>query len=162
VTRIVDFLKHNAIALAALFVALGGTSYAAIAIPRDSIGARQLRNGAVTSSKIRAGAISPRKLSANSFGGRILEFAEIDTDGAVAASDPKGVKTANWDEGTGGSVIFPRRIPTDCYPLASGASSISPTLGEPASVGASVSAGGLVGIAYSAPIPVTLAIICPR
>ncbi len=80
-TRTLGFLKHNAIALAALFVALGGTSYAAIAIPKNSVGSRQLRNGAVTASKIHSGAITPGKLSSKSFGGRILYFAEIDHNG---------------------------------------------------------------------------------
>ncbi len=71
-TRIVGYLKHNAIAIAALFIALGGTSYAAVAIPKDSVGSPQLRKGAVTSSKIHSGAITPGKLSSRSFGGRIL------------------------------------------------------------------------------------------
>lgn len=36
----------------ALFVALGGASYAVTALPRDSVGARQLRPGAVTPAKL--------------------------------------------------------------------------------------------------------------
>ncbi|HEY2355674.1 MAG TPA: hypothetical protein VGH79_12330 [Gaiellaceae bacterium] len=41
------------IALVALFVALGGTSYAAItALPKNSVGAKQLKDGAVTAAKI--------------------------------------------------------------------------------------------------------------
>lgn len=161
-TRITTFFKHNAIALAALFIALGGTSYAAIAIPRNSVGARQLRRGAVTSSKIHSGAITPRKLSGRSFGGRILDFAEIEDNGAVVVSDPKGAKTKDWNRNTGGSVVFPGTIPASCYPLAGAASPIAPTLGQPASVGASIGGRNLVGIAYSAPVPVTLAIICAR
>ncbi|HET9125669.1 MAG TPA: hypothetical protein VFN65_12380, partial [Solirubrobacteraceae bacterium] len=76
-TRTIEFLKHNAIALAALFVALGGTSYAAIALPKNSVGVRQLRPGAVTSRKIRVGAITPGKLAGRSFGGRILYLVSI-------------------------------------------------------------------------------------
>lgn len=162
-TRIVGFLKQNTIALAALFVALGGTSYAAVAMPKNSVGSRQLRKGAVTSTKIHSGAITPGKLSSKGFGGRILGFAEIDDDGAVAASDPKGVKTKDWNANSGGSVIFPRSIPSDCYPLAGAASTFAPTIGgAPASVGASIGGQNLVGIAYSIPVPVTLAIICAR
>ena len=37
----------------ALFVALGGTAYAATNLPRNSVGTRELRDGAVTSAKIR-------------------------------------------------------------------------------------------------------------
>jgi hypothetical protein len=162
VTRIVAFLKHNVIALAALFVALGGTSYAAIAIPRNSVGTRQLRRSAVTATKIHSGAITPGKLSSRSFGGRILDFAEIDTNGAVAVSDPRGAKTKYWNPNTGGAVVFSGVIPARCYPLAGAASTLGPTLDPPVSVGASIGMRGLVGIAYSAPVPVTLVVICPR
>jgi hypothetical protein len=46
------------ISLVALFVALGGTSYAAIRLPKNSIGTKQLKDGAVTRSKISSGTIS--------------------------------------------------------------------------------------------------------
>jgi hypothetical protein len=48
------FLRRNAIALLALFVALGGTSVAAssVLLPRNSVGTAQLRNGAVTKRKL--------------------------------------------------------------------------------------------------------------
>ena len=39
------------ISLIALFVALGGTTYAATSLPANSVGTRQLKNGAVTSKK---------------------------------------------------------------------------------------------------------------
>jgi hypothetical protein len=42
----------NVTATAALFVALGGVSYAAIRLPPGSVGTRQIRDGAVTRSKI--------------------------------------------------------------------------------------------------------------
>jgi len=50
------------ISVVALFVALGGTSYAALRIPRNSVGTIQLRNGAVIDSKIRNGTILGKKL----------------------------------------------------------------------------------------------------
>jgi Collagen triple helix repeat (20 copies) len=50
----------NAIALAALFVALGGSSYAALSLPRGSVGTTQLRAGAVTSAKVRDGSLLSR------------------------------------------------------------------------------------------------------
>ena len=46
--KTLTFIRHNAIALTALFVALGGTSYAAFSLPAGSVGTKQLRNGAVT------------------------------------------------------------------------------------------------------------------
>jgi hypothetical protein len=47
------FVRRNAIALVALFVALGGTSYAAIKLPANSVGTKQLRANAVTGAKVR-------------------------------------------------------------------------------------------------------------
>ena len=40
------------IAWLALFVALGGTTYAAVSLPRNSVGAKQLRKHAVTYAKL--------------------------------------------------------------------------------------------------------------
>ncbi len=45
------------VSLIALAVALGGTGYAVVAIPRDSVGTAQLRNSAVTSKKVRNGSL---------------------------------------------------------------------------------------------------------
>jgi hypothetical protein len=42
----------NVAATAALLLALGGTSYAAFSLPRDSVGPRQIRTGAVHSRQI--------------------------------------------------------------------------------------------------------------
>jgi hypothetical protein len=46
------YLKRHHIGLLALFIAIGGTSYAAVKLPRNSVGTAQLRKGAVTSSKL--------------------------------------------------------------------------------------------------------------
>jgi hypothetical protein len=45
----------NAAATIALFVALGGTSYAALSLPAGSVGTKQLKNGAVTKAKLARG-----------------------------------------------------------------------------------------------------------
>src|SRR4051812_49405708 len=48
------FLRHNTIALLALFIALGGTTFAAAnALPRNSVGTKQLKKNAVTGVKIK-------------------------------------------------------------------------------------------------------------
>ncbi len=53
-----------AVSLIALFVALGGTSYAAItSLPKNSVGAPQLKNNAVTGPKIKNGAITAAKIN---------------------------------------------------------------------------------------------------
>jgi hypothetical protein len=58
-----DYLKRHHVGIIALFVALGGTTYAATQLPAGSVGSSQLRAGAVTSAKIQNGAVTPAKLS---------------------------------------------------------------------------------------------------
>jgi hypothetical protein len=60
-------LKHPATAIAALalVVALGGTTYAATSLPRNSVGTKQLKNSAVASSKIKNGAVTAGKINTN-------------------------------------------------------------------------------------------------
>jgi hypothetical protein len=53
----------NITATLALFIALGGTGYAAITLPRNSVGAKQIRNKAVGSSEIRDRAVRLRDIS---------------------------------------------------------------------------------------------------
>src|SRR5436190_2214597 len=52
--RILGYVRRHHLALIALFIALGGTSVAAtqLVLPRNSVGTRQLKNGAVTKKKI--------------------------------------------------------------------------------------------------------------
>jgi hypothetical protein len=50
--RAVAHLRRNAIAYLALGVALGGTSYAALRLPANSVGTKQIKKRAVTLSKI--------------------------------------------------------------------------------------------------------------
>lgn len=52
-----------AVSLLALFVALGGTSYAAVGLPKNSVGAKQLMKNAVTSPKIKDHAVSAVKIN---------------------------------------------------------------------------------------------------
>jgi len=52
--RALSHVKSNLVGYLALFVALGGTSYAAVSLPKNSVGTQQLKNGAVTGSKVKA------------------------------------------------------------------------------------------------------------
>jgi hypothetical protein len=47
----------NVIASLALFIALGGASYAAVQIPKASVGTKQLKRNAVTSPKVKPGSL---------------------------------------------------------------------------------------------------------
>src|SRR4051794_34604596 len=53
----------NVLATLALFVALGGTAYAALALPGGRVGTAQLRQGAVTGTKVRPGTLSTTDLA---------------------------------------------------------------------------------------------------
>ena len=57
------------VACIALTVALGGTSYAAIKLPRNSVGAKQLKRNAVTSPKVKNNAITSLKVKNNAITG---------------------------------------------------------------------------------------------
>lgn len=77
----------------ALIVALGGTSYAVTALPRNSVGAKQLKPDAVSSAKVRNGS-----LRANDFAKSQLP------SGAPGAIGPKGDPGAKGDAGPPGLV----------------------------------------------------------
>jgi len=68
------------VALCALFVALAGASYA-LTLPRDSVGPRQLRTHAVTSTKLGTGAVTARALRDGAVSGRKIR------SGSVLTSD---------------------------------------------------------------------------
>lgn len=54
------------IAVLALFVALGGTSYAVKSLPKNSVSAKQLKKNAVTSKKIKSNAVTAKKIKKGS------------------------------------------------------------------------------------------------
>lgn len=76
-TRLLQRIRINLVAYLALFVALGGTSYAALSLPANSVGSRQLRNGAVTSNKVANGSITPVKLNNGTIGGSVRHWAVV-------------------------------------------------------------------------------------
>lgn len=71
----------NVTASLALFVALGGSSYAALTLPRNSVGENQIRSGAVHSSEIANRTIALADIS---------KGAQRSLRGAVGATGPAG------------------------------------------------------------------------
>jgi hypothetical protein len=47
----------NVMATIAVFIALGGASYAATQLPKNSVGSNQIKKGAVTGAKVRSGSL---------------------------------------------------------------------------------------------------------
>ena len=87
----------NVTATMALVVALGGTSYAAVALPKNSVGSGQLRPGAVAKTDIRANAVTSGKvknfsLLAKDFKAGQLPAGAKGATGAAGAAGPVGPK----------------------------------------------------------------------
>ena len=62
-SRIRSHLSYaNVVATGALFVALGGTSYAVTQLPRNSVTAKQIRSAAVGPSELRTGAVRSKAI----------------------------------------------------------------------------------------------------
>ena len=155
--KTIGHLRANAIAYLALFVALGGTGYAAVSIPAGSVGTRQLRNGAVTAGK----------LDGRSITGYVAFWAKVYTTGRVLASSAPA-KTSGWS-GIGGNISFRGELPNGCFPVAAiGAPVVSN--GYVSTVDSS-SASGRTGISLNLggntlngqrqPLSVNVAEICP-
>src|SRR4051812_23355432 len=62
--RVGRYVKDHHLALIALFVALGGTSYAAGVLPRNSVGAAQLKANAGSSPKVKDGSLQKQDFAA--------------------------------------------------------------------------------------------------
>lgn len=77
------------ISLVALFVALGGTSYAVSQLPKGSVGTDQLQKGAVTSSKLSKGIKKALK--------------KVGKTGATGAQGPQGAQGLQGPKGTNGT-----------------------------------------------------------
>lgn len=100
--KILTFIRRNAIALLALFVALGGASYAAV-----SINGNQIRNHTINAVKL-----NPKSISAS-----ISAWAIIygDSSGASAGHSSSRIEVRSLS--TGEVVSWPhRRFASNCIP----------------------------------------------
>ena len=61
-TWFLNHLRTNVVGYLALVVATAGTSYAAVQLPRNSVGTRELERGAVTTPKLRDQAVGALKI----------------------------------------------------------------------------------------------------
>ena len=80
-----------AVALVALFIALGSGAYAATNPPANSVGTKQLKNGAVTNAKLANNSVGNDKIKEGAIGPKRLEngavTAEKVKDGSLLAKD---------------------------------------------------------------------------
>jgi hypothetical protein len=116
VARLASRLTYaNVVASLALFVALGGGAYAAVALPKNSVGSRQIKNAAVTHADLAKNAVT----GANVKDGSLLS-ADFKT-GQLPAGPP-------GPKGDSGAPGLPGAAGQPGAPAASGISN-SPALG---------------------------------
>ena len=95
-TRLRSHLTYaNVMATIAVFIALGGGAYAVTALPKDSVGTKQLRKSAVTSSKVKDNSLLVRDFRA----GQV----PIGPRGPRGEQGPAGEKGAQGDAGAAGA-----------------------------------------------------------
>jgi hypothetical protein len=58
----------NVMATVAVFIALGGASYAAFKLPKNSVGTKQLKKNSVATAKIKDGAVTGAKINLSTLG----------------------------------------------------------------------------------------------
>jgi hypothetical protein len=112
--RLLQHIRSNAVAYVALFVALGGTSYAALKLPANSVGNRQIKNHSITPNKL-----DPSKIGAVVRYWAVLDSAPVNSE-QVIASRPRARITA-WDAASStGFVSWHQPIGANCVVNATG------------------------------------------
>lgn len=101
----IEYLKRHHIGLLALFIALGGTSYAAAKLPRNSVGSAQLRKGAVSESKLSKGVV--KKLNKAGAKGATGAAGPAGAPGATGAAGATGATGPKGDTGATGPAGSP-------------------------------------------------------
>src|SRR5262249_3509724 len=113
--RVVQHIRSNVVAYVALFIALGGTSYAAFKLPANSVGTRQIKNHSIT----------PITLDPSKTGAVVRFWAVVGAAGSreqIVASHPKA-RITHWDSGLGaGTVSWQQPFARNCFALATAAS----------------------------------------
>jgi hypothetical protein len=89
------------LACLALLVAVGGTSYAQVALPANSVGTKQLKNGAVVASKVKL-----RSLLARNFKLGQLPAGPRGAQGLPGAAGPQGVAGPAGAKGDSATRLF--------------------------------------------------------
>jgi hypothetical protein len=90
-------LRGNAVAYLAIFVALGGTSYAAVAIPNNSVGNKQLKKDAVDSKKVKN-----KTLTADDVKAGEAKAGPQGIQGVIGSQGQQGGKGLQGDQGDKG------------------------------------------------------------
>jgi hypothetical protein len=104
------------ISLIALFIALGGTSYAALSLPKNSVGTKQLKNGAVTRAKVASGLVPTVMWAVVNSTGNVVR-----SSGGVTGSS---ISTGRYD------IEFPRNVTACVYSATVGDTAAGSAIGQ--------------------------------
>jgi hypothetical protein len=146
------------VAFVALLVALGGTSYAALKLPRNSVGSAQIKKNAVTSSKVKARSLRLSDFSTSTRSALDGERGPQGPKGDVGPPGPPGSGTGP----TGALTITYRTAPGTVGPATGPADDRQSTLSAPVTAqcaagehatggGATLSATQQMAVVESAP-----------
>jgi hypothetical protein len=126
-----SFKQHltyaNIMATLAVFIALGGSSYAAVRLSANSVGSRQISRNAVKSSEIARSAVESSEVRNGSL--RSVDFARIPAGprgekgaaGARGSRGPQGERGATGPRGTDGATNLRVRLGSSADVAAAGA-----------------------------------------
>ncbi len=129
------------VALIALFVSLGGTGYAALKLPRNSVGPRQLQANSVTSTKVKQGS---------------LALSDIRSSARTGLRGPEGPRGAQGPQGPSGTSKIVMRKGSTGFAAANdfGTADASCKAGERATGGGAIPANRFyLRVSGSYPLP---------
>jgi hypothetical protein len=125
------------VATVALIVALGGVSYAAAVLPKNSVGPEQLQKRAVSGSKLNSNAVTGAKVKNGSLAAGDFKGGQL----PVGPQGPAGLQGPKGDKGDGGApgISGYQRVVTYAAALSAGQSA---TASAPCPAGKKVLGGG--------------------
>ncbi len=115
------------VSIVALIVAMGGTTWAAVSLPRNSVGAPQLKDDAVTKQKIRPNAVNAGALGDGAVGPAELKDAAVSEPkldpallSAIESPSVRFVGTEHWEtaltqQGSCGGSVGPVPFPAATF-----------------------------------------------
>lgn len=172
------------VALLALLIALGGTTYAALKLPASSVGTRQLKPGAVTTGRLHRGAVTGSRIAKSAVtgakvkdhsltaadlaagtlssgpagpagaSGTALAYAHVDDFGQLVPNQFRNISNANIAAGDGGGTFCISGLPFTPHNAVVNAD--SEDAGFIATVDVPHTAAGATGCPASTQIEVTL------
>ena len=116
------------VACIALAVALGGTSYAAIKLPRNSVGTNQLQKNAVVATKLSSRSVGPQKLQNNAVTTRTVKKDQLTGEKIVESTLEKVPSSTMADTAANANAVggyVPRRFSTSVAPNGPAATVLS-------------------------------------